>query len=168
VTAVAVPDNRFSLEGHEIRLVEVGHTDTDDTSVVHVPDIGLVVAGDALYNGAHMYVGESAGGGLETWRRAIDDVAALDPRWIVAGHKNKDLDDDAPRVIAESRRYLDDVEDALATYSNATDFFHGMLERHPDRIYGATVLWVAAKALYGIREHGGNPVEQVVAAWLST
>src|SRR3954471_13826540 len=34
VTAVTVPDNRFTLEGHELVMVEVGHTDSDDTSVL--------------------------------------------------------------------------------------------------------------------------------------
>ena len=34
--------------------------------------------------------------------RPIDTVKALRPRWIVAGHKDKDLDDDAARVIAEN------------------------------------------------------------------
>ena len=48
----------MTLEGHEVRLVEVGHTDTDDSSAIHVPDLRLVVAGDVLYNGVHVYVGE--------------------------------------------------------------------------------------------------------------
>jgi glyoxylase-like metal-dependent hydrolase (beta-lactamase superfamily II) len=167
VTAVATPDNHLTLEGHEVRLVEVGHTDSDDTSVIHVPDLGLVVAGDVLYNGVHMFIGQSAGGGLDAWRTAIDLVEALEPRWIVASHKDKDRDDDATRVIAESRRYLDDVEDALAKYSTATDFFHAMLERHPERRFGATVLWVGAKSLYNLRELGGDPLQHSAAAWLS-
>ena len=61
VTAVTAADNRLTLAGHPLQLVEVGHTDTDDTSVLHVPDLSLVVAGDALYNGAHVFIGESAG-----------------------------------------------------------------------------------------------------------
>src|SRR4051794_6652873 len=50
VTAVTVPDNRLTLEGHDLVIIEVGHTDSDDTTVLHVPDLGLVVAGDAIYN----------------------------------------------------------------------------------------------------------------------
>jgi glyoxylase-like metal-dependent hydrolase (beta-lactamase superfamily II) len=45
VTAVTVPQNRFALEGHELVIVEVGHSDSDDTSVLHIPDLQLVVAG---------------------------------------------------------------------------------------------------------------------------
>ena len=51
VTAVPLPGDRLLLEGHELRLVEVGHSDTDGTGVVHVPDLDLVVAGDAVCGG---------------------------------------------------------------------------------------------------------------------
>ena len=81
VTAVTVPDNRFALEGHELRIVDVGHGDSEDSSVLHVPDLGLVVAGDVIYNGAHQYVGDALGpDGLAPWRAAIDNVEALAPR----------------------------------------------------------------------------------------
>ena len=65
--------------------VEVGHTDTDDTTVLHVPSIGLVVAGDVAYNGVHQYLLETAGGGLRAWLAALDLVADLKPRAVVAG-----------------------------------------------------------------------------------
>jgi glyoxylase-like metal-dependent hydrolase (beta-lactamase superfamily II) len=48
----------FELEGHQLIAADVGHTDTDDTTVLHVPDLGLVVAGDAAYNGVHQYLAD--------------------------------------------------------------------------------------------------------------
>src|SRR5215475_5170458 len=104
VTAVTVPGNRFTLEGHDLAMVDVGHADTDDNSVLHVPDLGLVVAGDVIYNGVHMYLGQSATVGLGPWRSAIDKVEALGPRYIVTGHKNSELDDDAKRTIEQTRQ----------------------------------------------------------------
>ena len=89
-----IPDDGFELEGQRLQAIEVGHTDTDDTTVLHVPSIGLVVAGDVVYNGVHQYLLESAHGGIKAWLQALDTVAALDPRAVVAGHKNKDLPDD--------------------------------------------------------------------------
>ena len=61
----------IELEGHRLLAVEVGHTDTDDTTVLHVPSIGLVVAGDVAYNGVHQYLLESAHGGVEAWLAAL-------------------------------------------------------------------------------------------------
>src|SRR6201987_4698197 len=40
----------LSLEGEELLIVHLGHTDTRSTTAVYVPSIGLVVSGDAVYN----------------------------------------------------------------------------------------------------------------------
>lgn len=151
VTAVTVPDNRIMLEGHELRIVEVGHSDTDNTSVLHVPDLGLVVAGDVLYHGAHQYLGEATGpDGTQPWRDAIDKVAALEPRWIVAGHQNELDDGDAERTIAQTRRYLDDADESLRTEAGAADFVSAMIARYPDHV-GRTILWLGADRQYAVQ-----------------
>jgi glyoxylase-like metal-dependent hydrolase (beta-lactamase superfamily II) len=167
VTAVTVPDNRLTLERHDLVILEVGVTDTDDTSVLHVPDLGLVVAGDVIYNGVHMYLAQGAiVGGFGPWRDAIDKVEALKPRHIVAGHQNKQLDDDADRTIAETRQYLDDADELLRTENTAVDFFNAKIERYPNHL-GRTVLWAGASALYGVREHPEEDIGQIIlTAWL--
>jgi glyoxylase-like metal-dependent hydrolase (beta-lactamase superfamily II) len=167
VTAVTVPGNRFTLEGHDLDIVEVGHTDSDDTSVLHVPDLELVVAGDSIYNGVHMYTGQSAAvGGFGPRRAAIDRIEALRPRHVVCGHQDKRLDDDAGRTIAQTRQYLDDAEELLKTENTAVDFFNATIERYPDHL-GRFVLWVSARTLYGAREHPGKDVARIaLSSWL--
>jgi glyoxylase-like metal-dependent hydrolase (beta-lactamase superfamily II) len=147
VTAVPPENNRIELEGKQLDVVEVGHTDTDATSVLHVPDLDLVVAGDTVYNGVHLYLAESANGGRDKWRSAIDIVEALEPRWIVAGHKDKDLSDAAPRAISGTRGYLDSADELLSQHTTALAFFNAMLERFPDRL-NPSALWLGAAALY--------------------
>ena len=88
------------------------------------------------------------------------------PRHIVAGHQNKELDDDAERTIAETRHYLDDAEELLRTENTAVDFFNAKIERYPNHL-GRTILWVGASVLYGVREHPDQDIRQIiVAAWL--
>jgi glyoxylase-like metal-dependent hydrolase (beta-lactamase superfamily II) len=167
VTAVTVPENRLLLEGHELMIVEVGSTDSDDTSVLHIPDLELVVAGDAIYNGVHMYLAQTAiVGGFGPWREAIDKVEALLPRHVVAGHQNSRLDDDAARTIAETRRYLDDAEELLKTETTAVGFFDATIERYPDHL-GRTVLWVGTQVIYGARQKPEEDIRRIVlASWL--
>jgi glyoxylase-like metal-dependent hydrolase (beta-lactamase superfamily II) len=167
VTAVTVPDNRFTLEGHDLVIVEVGDTDSADTTVLHVPDLELVVAGDVLYNGVHMYLAQSViVGGFGPWRAAIDKVEALEPRHIVAGHQNRQLDDDARRTIAETRQYLDDAEQLLQTEKTAVDFFNAKIERYPNHL-GRYVLWAGVQTLYGAREHPDQDIRGIIVnAWL--
>src|SRR5882757_1149944 len=147
VTAVPAENNRIELEGRGLDIVEVGHTDTDATSVLHMPDLDLVVAGDTVYNGVHLYLAESADGGRDKWRSAIDIVENLEPRWIVAGHKNKDLDDSAARTISQTRDYLGSAYELLSQHTTALGFFNAMVERFPDRL-NPGALWLGAAALY--------------------
>jgi glyoxylase-like metal-dependent hydrolase (beta-lactamase superfamily II) len=167
VTAITVPDNRFTLEGHELVIVEVGDSDSEDTTVLHVRDLRLVVAGDVIYNGCHMYLAQRAVvGGFGPWREAIDKVEALKPQHIVCGHQNKHLDDNAERTIAETRQYLDRADELLRTQPTAVDFFNAMIERYPNHL-GRTVLWVGARVLYSARENPGKDLGQIVlAAWV--
>jgi len=114
--------------------------------VLHVPGLDLVVAGDAVYNGVHLYLAESAGGGRDKWRSAIDIVEALNPRWIVAGHKNKDLDDTATRAISQTRGYLESADELLSQQPTPLGFFNAMVERSPDRL-NPGALWLGATTL---------------------
>jgi glyoxylase-like metal-dependent hydrolase (beta-lactamase superfamily II) len=86
VSAEPLDNGTFSLEGNAIVAMDIGHTDTDHTTCLHVPSVGLVVAGDAIYNGTHPYLVESDGQGLNDWLAAIDKIEALNPRAAVVGH----------------------------------------------------------------------------------
>ncbi|MGW7267423.1 MBL fold metallo-hydrolase [Streptomyces sp. NPDC054842] len=149
VTAVAAEDlgNRLVLEGHALSVVGVGHSDTDDTSVLHVPDLDLVVAGDVVYNGVHQYLVESRDGGRDAWRRAIAAVEALGARRVIAGHKNHRYDDDAERQIEETLRYLADADELLETEVTPEDFYDAMVRRHPGHLNRSS-LWGSSQALY--------------------
>jgi glyoxylase-like metal-dependent hydrolase (beta-lactamase superfamily II) len=46
----------FELEGLPLEVIETGHTDTVDSTSLHVPDLGLIVSGDVAYNHCHMFV----------------------------------------------------------------------------------------------------------------
>ncbi len=163
VTAVTVPGNKFLLEGYDVNLVPVGSSDAADSSVVHVPSIGLVVAGDVLYNGAHMYLGDGAIGGVQGWREAIARVAALKPRHVVAGHGDRTLDHDAERIIAGSLAYLDRAESVLAGNPAALAFFEAMLKSYPDFRYGTTLAWVSAKTIAAVRDGKDHPTASLEA-----
>lgn len=140
-----VPADGLLLEGERLVAVEVGHTDTDDTTVLHVPSIGLVVAGDVAYNGVHQYLLESAHGGIKAWLQALTQVAALQPRAVVAGHKNKALPDN-PVILAETRDYLLDAQRLLSGNPTPSEFFDYMIRLYPDRLNVGPV-WYSAVAL---------------------
>ncbi|MCW3067108.1 MAG: Glyoxylase-like metal-dependent hydrolase [Solirubrobacterales bacterium] len=139
-----LPSNTIGLEGHDLVAVGLGHTDTDETTCLHVPAIGLVVAGDAAYNDVHLYLAESSPQGRRDWIAALDTIESLDPRAVIAGHKRADRDDD-PRIIEETRRYIRDFDRIAETTNTARELYDQMLALHPDRV-NPGALWGAARA----------------------
>jgi glyoxylase-like metal-dependent hydrolase (beta-lactamase superfamily II) len=136
----------LELEGHELVAVPLGHTDTDDTSALHVPSLGLVVAGDAVYDDVHLYLAESDAEGREAWRSALDVIRGLEPRTVVAGHQRPGSAGD-PSAIEATRRYLDDVDALLAQAQDALGLYRAVLARHPDRV-NPGALWGSARAAF--------------------
>lgn len=147
VAAEQLADNRFELEGHDLVVVALGHTDTDDTTCLHVPSIDLVVAGDAVYNDVHLYLAESSAEGRRAWLDALETIAALNPRTVIAGHKNPARPDD-PKAIAETRRYINDFEAVAERTTTTLDLYRGMLELHSGRI-NQGALWGSARSAKG-------------------
>jgi phosphoglycerate dehydrogenase-like enzyme len=142
-------DHPFRSLPNLLTTPHIGHTDTDHTTCLHLPSIGLVIAGDAIYNGAHPYLVESNRQGLRDWLAAIDKIEALNPRVVVVGHGPMEPDN-APRHIQETRHYIQDfirLDDETRT---AQELYDGMLALHPDRINPGS-LWGSANAAKAFR-----------------
>ena len=145
---VTVVDERgLELDGIALVPVEVGHTDTDATTMLHVPEMGLLVAGDVVYNGVHLYLTESGGvTGIDEWLAALDTAEDLKPATVIAGHKDRRAFDN-PSQIQATRRYLTDARRLLESSESAEMFYEEMLRLHPNRI-NAGALWGAAITLF--------------------
>ena len=137
----------IDLEGRDLVVIEVGHTDTDDTTCLHVPSIGLVVAGDVAYNDVHLHLGESNAQKRRAWIAALDTIESLHPRAVIAGHKRPG-NDDSPRIIEETRQYIRAFDRLAETTTTARELYDEMLELYPDRINPGR-LWASARAVKG-------------------
>jgi glyoxylase-like metal-dependent hydrolase (beta-lactamase superfamily II) len=147
VDITVVDERGFELEGVALVPVEVGHTDTDATTMLHVPEMGLLVAGDVVYNGVHLYLTESGGvAGIDEWLSALHTAEALNPSTVIAGHKNPGAYDN-PTQIQATRRYLTDARRLLESSQSAQEFYQAILRLHPDRL-NPGALWGAAVTLF--------------------
>ena len=145
LVAEPLENNELELEGHKLVAVNAGRTDTAHSTCLHVPSIGLIVAGDAVYNGIHPYLGETDAQSRLEWISTLDKLEALKPKAVIAGHKVPENDDD-PRNIAETRQYLHDFNRLNTATSTARELYNAMLEIYPDRVNPGS-LWSAANIL---------------------
>jgi len=121
----------FTLEGHELRIIEDGRTDSPDSTSLYVPSIGLIVAGDVVYNQCRMYVGDTTPESRKNWIAALDRLAALNPTMVVAGHKKTGAPD-SPLAIQDTKRYLQDFDRLQKTAKSDQELFDQMTELYPD------------------------------------
>ena len=145
VIAEKLAGNVIRLEGHDLIAVPLGHTDTDNTTCLHVPSIGLVVAGDAAYNDVHLHLGESNEKTRREWIAALDKIEALKPRAVIAGHKRPGAED-SPKIIEETRQYIRDFDSMVETTTTARELHDKMLELYPSRV-NPGALWASALAI---------------------
>src|SRR6202049_1352419 len=120
----------FTLEGHELRIIEEGRTDSPDSTSLYIPSIGLIVAGDVVYTQCHMYVGDPTPESRKNWIADLDRLAALNPTMVVAGHKKTGAPDSAS-AIQDTKRYLLDFDRLRQTTASDEELFKQMTELYP-------------------------------------
>jgi glyoxylase-like metal-dependent hydrolase (beta-lactamase superfamily II) len=124
--------NVINLEGQDLVSVPLGFTDTASTTCFHVPSIGLVVAGDAAYNGVHLHLSESPDQQKrQEWIAALDKMESFKPRAVIAGHKRVG-NDDSPGILGETRKYIRAFERLAMQTTTARDLYDQMLKLYPE------------------------------------
>jgi glyoxylase-like metal-dependent hydrolase (beta-lactamase superfamily II) len=139
--------NQISLEGRDLQIVEAGHTDTQGTTALWVPDIRLLVCGDVVYNNTHIFLGETTRESRTAWIASLRTLKSFQPAHVIAGHKDPARDDD-PSNIEESIQYLTDFNDAELGSTTAIELYETMLKLYPRRLNPGS-LWGAAKLVKG-------------------
>lgn len=142
--SVAAPleGDTIDLEGQRLVVLDTGKTDAAHSTVLHAPSIGLIVGGDVVYNGVHMYLSETDIESRVGWIKTLGRLEALNPKAVVAGHKIPENADD-PGILAETQQYLRDFNRLDAETSTARELYDAMLALYPLRGNPGS-LWGAA------------------------
>jgi hypothetical protein len=103
------------------------------------------VAGDAVYNGIHPFLGETDKQSRLEWISSLAKLESLKPRTVIAGHKVPG-NDDAPSNIEETRKYIQDFDRLAEATTSARALFDAMLKLYPNRANPGS-LWNAANTV---------------------
>jgi len=135
----------IDLEGHAINIIEAGHSDTHDSTFVHVPDLSMVVAGDVCYNELHQWLAEAVDEPRRNaWIAALEKIASLKPATVIASHKRPGAVDGINNVYS-TIGYIKAFGECKAESRDTAELYHKMLARYPQRI-NPIILWVGCQA----------------------
>ena len=147
VVADELKTDVINCEREQLIVVPLKFTDTAGTTCLHVPSLDLIAAGDAAYNGVHPRLLESnQNQKREEWLAALDKMQSLNPRIVVAGHKNPKNDDNGSRVIGHTRQYILDFQELAGKTTTAKELYDQMLARYPEWL-NRGALWSSATAI---------------------
>lgn len=149
-TAIPSPldDGVLELEGHELSVIEVGQGDIPSRTIVHIPALEAVIAGDVVYNQIHQMLGLSGPQQWSEWIASVDRIEQLSPRVVVAGHKKPEAsDEDAAGILDGTRGYISDFADAFAAAGDPNEVVAAMQAKYPDHGNLTTLVFSAAAAI---------------------
>jgi len=147
VVADELKTDVINCEREQLIVVPLKFTDTAGTTCLHVPSLDLIAAGDAAYNGVHPRLLESNQNQKgEEWLAALDKMQSLNPRIVIAGHKNPKNDDNGSRVIGHTRQYILDFQELAGKTTTAKELYDKMLARYPEWL-NRGALWSSATAI---------------------
>lgn len=140
--------DEIDLEGQKLRVIEVGQGDIAPSTVIHIPSIDTVIAGDVVYNQIHLMLALSGPKEWQAWIESVDRVAGLAAKTIVAGHKRPGAsDDDVATMLDGTRAYIRDFRDTVAASSTAGEVVQIMTKKYEN--YGnLTTLRFSARAAF--------------------
>ncbi|CAD6588307.1 MAG: hypothetical protein ASARMPREDX12_003224 [Alectoria sarmentosa] len=140
--AKALPsdDLTIDLEGHKLMAVPAGHSDTDDSSFLWVPDLKMAIVGDIVQNGVYSWLAESLNSTLrQKWIQSIDKVKSFHPETVVVGHKQIGAPE-GTWTLSATQDYIRLWGRLADVAKNATDMFQRIKAAEPD-YSGAFSLW---------------------------
>jgi hypothetical protein len=136
----------IDLEGHELRLIEVGQGDIAPSAVLHIPSLDIVVPGDVAYNQIHQMLALGGPAEWDKWIASIEIIERLHPRIVVAGHKKPEArDDEAEKILNGTRSYIQDFAEAARLFGTVEEIVGAMRSKYPDH-GNLTTLLSSAKA----------------------
>src|SRR5882757_3929129 len=116
VVAISRFDGDFiEFEGSRIEILKHLRGDTDENTMLWIPEQRILISGDVLFNDMHVYTAETDGKARAKWLDTLGKVRELKPSLVVPGHSKVGAALDASAAIDFTERYLLAFERELKT-----------------------------------------------------
>src|SRR5712664_4318518 len=135
-TSHAVDIDKFDadfieLGGSRIEIIKSVRGDTDENTMLWIPEQRLLIAGDVVFNNMHVYTAETDSGARGEWLNTLKRIRALEPSVVIPGHSKVGAPLDASTAVDFTERYLVVFEEELKRAENPEGLVESMKARFP-------------------------------------
>jgi glyoxylase-like metal-dependent hydrolase (beta-lactamase superfamily II) len=120
VIPTALTGKTITLEGQTLEIRGPAQGDSADNTYVWIPSTKTVITGDVVYSGVHVWTAETNADSRKAWMKTLDEIAALNPTTVIAGHKDPKAKDDAS-AIKQTRDYLEAFDAAVTSSKTSAE-----------------------------------------------
>ena len=132
VDIATLTEQTLVVDGTSIEVRRASDQLGDRAWYLFEPASRSLIGGVLLFQGLHVWTADSATPALRAeWIRVLDALEALDPTFVVAGHRVAGAATDLT-AIAHTRDYLALFETAVAASADAETAEASLLAAHPD------------------------------------
>jgi glyoxylase-like metal-dependent hydrolase (beta-lactamase superfamily II) len=132
VVAVEKFDGNFiAFDGSKIEVLKHIQGDTDENTMLWIPGQKILIAGDVLFNGMHLYTAETDSKAREKWFTSLQEIRELKPSIVIPGHSKVGAPLDANTAVGFTEKYLLAFEEELKKAKDPDSLINAMKERFP-------------------------------------
>jgi glyoxylase-like metal-dependent hydrolase (beta-lactamase superfamily II) len=135
-TSHAVAISRFDgdfveFEGSRIEILEHLQGDTDENTMLWIPEQRILISGDVLFNDMHVYTAETDSEARGRWLSVLKRVRELRPSIVIPGHSKVGAPLDANAAVDFTEKYLLAFEEELKKAKHPEGLVKAMKARFP-------------------------------------
>jgi glyoxylase-like metal-dependent hydrolase (beta-lactamase superfamily II) len=123
--------NFIKFESSTIEVLKDVQGDTDENTMLWIPGQRILISGDVLFNGMHVYTAETDSKARGKWLNSLNKIRELRPSVVIPGHSKVGAPLDAGTAVDFTENYLLAFEEELKKAKDPDSFINTMKERFP-------------------------------------
>ena len=121
----------IKFEGSEIEVLKNIQGDTDQNTMLWIPEQRILITGDVVFNNMHVYTAETDTQARRQWLNSLNKIKELKPAVVIPGHSKIGAPLDASTALDFTESYLLAFDEELKKAKDPDSLMNTMRERFP-------------------------------------
>jgi len=123
--------NSIKCEGTKIEVLKNIQGDTDENTMLWIPEQRILITGDVVFNDMHVYTAETDAQARGQWLNSLQKIRELKPSVVIPGHSKVGAPLDASTAVDFTQNYLLGFDEELKKAKDPDSLINAMRERFP-------------------------------------